>query len=449
MRNASPRSTLRETMTLTNFHHHSTTRTAAPLLTLLLMGMTLASTLWAEQTAIEGPDVTVIYLPNISHWQDSGAPGVHAYAVGTTSCNIGTEPLWWCNDEGDPFCETNQHPVIGQNLYRLKDDRFEQIGMSWLKHGFFSVNSNDPACGNCQQPPHGGDQLGVGCTDPYGSGLNGSRPLGMRSEVNAATGEFPYPYTEVPSPTQVDQRIQVDEADLDPALNPGARYWVEGHYVAADDAADGNALNNASYREVTVESNYDLTLIGSTVREQPAIAVWSAVDPQVSLVDVDIPNSEPTQRFHAARRVSGGGGSWHYEYAIHNLNSDRSARLFRVELDPGATITNAGFHDVEHHSGEPYTTTDWTITVDSPPGSVEWSTDTFATDQNANALRWGTMFTFWFDADVPPAGALHTLELFKPGVPSSVLVEFPDGEWIFQDGFESGDTSNWSSSTQP
>ena len=80
---------------------------------------------------------------------------------------------------------------------------------------------------------------------------------------------------------------------------------------------------------------------------------------------------------------------------------------------------------------------------------MEWSTDTFATDQNANALRWGTMFTFWFDADVPPAGALHTLELFKPGVPSSVLVEFPDGEWIFQDGFESGDTSNWSSSTQP
>ena len=41
-----------------------------------------------------------------------------------------------------------------------------------------------------------GSALGVGCSDPYGSGLNGSQNgLGPRYEVNPHTGVFPYPYT--------------------------------------------------------------------------------------------------------------------------------------------------------------------------------------------------------------------------------------------------------------
>ena len=80
-------------------------------------------------------------------------------------------------------------------------------------------------------------------------------------------------------------------------------------------------------------------------------------------------------------------------------------------------LSNAGFFDVDHHSGEPYETTDWTIAIDGPAGTIEWSTDTFAVDENANALRWGTMFSFWFDSDTAPTNAVHTLEFFKPGDP--------------------------------
>jgi hypothetical protein len=94
------------------------------------------------------------------------------------------------------YCDSDQQPVIAQNLYRLAGGRFEQIGMSWLKHGFLSTNSPNAAC-NPQQPcagaPFGGDQLGVGCTDTYTGSLNGHRPAGMRSEVNATTGTFPFP----------------------------------------------------------------------------------------------------------------------------------------------------------------------------------------------------------------------------------------------------------------
>lgn len=114
-----------------------------------------------------------------------------------------------------------------------------------------------------------------------------------------------------------------------------------------------------------------------------------------------------------------------------------------MQLDSSATITNAGFHDVDHHSGEPFETTDWTITIDSPAGSIQWATDEFGTDEDANALRWGSMFTFWLDADVSPAGATHTLEFFKPGAPTEMEIDFVDGFLLFLDGFESGDTMIW------
>jgi len=405
----------------------------------------------AEQNANVGPDVTVFELYSPDHYGSVGT--IHAYAVGTVSCNQGTEPLNWC-DENNNGCadgaDVTDHPVIAQNLYRLKEGRFEQLGMSWLKHGFLSVNGSRAGCGDgsCEIPPEGGDQLGVGCTDPYGAGLNGSRPLGRRSTTNASTGEHP-----VRPPNGgsgfIAERLQVEEADIDPSLNAGAQYWVEGHYVAPDDAMDGNGLNNASFNLASFDGAFNMTLSGGTVQEQAAIYAWPAADPEVEVLKVDAPFSNPAERFYAARRVTPGAGTWHYEYAIQNLNSDRSAQAFRIQFGSNATITNVGFRDVEHHSGEPYDTTDWDMTVDSPPGSVVWSTATFVPAEDANALRWGSMFSFWFDADVPPAGSVHTLEFFKPGGPSEVEINFPDGDWIFQDGFESGDTSAWSDATQP
>jgi hypothetical protein len=392
-----------------------------------------------------GPDVTVYSLDGVQNFGAVG--GVRAYAIGTRSCNQGDVPLNWCDEPGGCGGGTTDedHPVIAQNLYRLKDGRFEQIGMSWLKHGFTALQISAPGCGTGSCQATNGNFLGVGCTDPYSTGLNGSRPLGLRSEVNAASGEFPFPYTEIGSNDIADQRMQVRETDLDPSQNPGALYWIEGQYVAPDDAAAGNGLNNASYQAVTVNgTTFNISASGPTVQELPAIAAWQVVDPLVELMPADVP-STPVERFHVARKVTDlGGGSFHYEYAIHNLNSDRSARSFTVDFPGAATISNAGFHDVDHHSGEPYATTDWTIDT-STPGAVIWSTLPFATDANANALRWGTMFSFWFDATAPPAGIGHTIGLFKPGSPADIQFSMAAG--IFEDGFESGNTTVWSSTT--
>lgn len=405
----------------------------------------------SRAVAAGGPDVTVLSFTDVLSY--GSASGYAAYALGTTSCNRGDAPLTWCNPFSGTPCSPGSgpedHPVIAQNLYRLKNGRFEQIGMSWLKHGFASLNAAAGGCTgsagqSCQQPPAGRTQLGVGCIDPYDAATNGWQAvLGPRSEVNATTGIFPYPFSSSASPAVYDKRIKVDVEDVDPALNIGATYWMEGQYVASDDAAAGNSLNNASYRQVTVGAgtSYPLSLFETFVEQQPAIYAWKAQDPSVVLVNADLPGPI-AERFHVGRKVTSlGGGLWHYEYAVHNFNSDRAARAFSVEFTTPANFSNVGFKDIEHHSGEPYAGTDWSAS--STSSLLSWSTNTFANDQNANALRFATMFNFWFDADQPPTRVVdHSLDLFKPGSPDSL--GFTIGNELFGDGFESGGTGNWS-----
>ena len=46
-----------------------------------------------------------------------------------------------------------------------------------------------------------------------------------------------------------------------------------------------------------------------------------------------------------------------------------------------------------------------------------WSTQTYDQNENANALRWGTMYNFWFDADAPPVaeGEEPSVKVFELG----------------------------------
>jgi hypothetical protein len=377
----------------------------------------------------DGPDVVVFALQDINYYGTSG--GINAYAVGTTSCNRGDAPVTWISGN-------NQHPVIGQNMYRVKNGRFEQIGQSWLKHGFLSVNGD--SCGTCVDPPQGGAQLGVNCSDPYGWSLNGSQgtnDLGPRAHVNATTGVYIFPfengdvangYFDPPNPTTViDRRLQVPVADVDPAQNAGAAYFVEGHYVTSDDAQWNNGRNNASYRRINVTSaSATPSFNGGTLESQPAIYAWQSVSTGVTITpaeyDIQFASRTITSRFLIGNRVvDNGNGTWTYMYAIHNLNSDRGARSLSIPLD-GVDITQGsiGFKDVAYHSGEPFSGTDWANTVGST--SIEWSTSTFAQNPNANALRWGTTYTFWFTANTAPRQGPATLGLFKSGSPEALTV---------------------------
>jgi len=381
--------------------------------------------------ATVGPDVIVGSLPNISKYGTVG--GISAYAIGTTSCNIGDEGLLWCDTVVAGLCNQTQHPVIAQNMYRLKDGRLEMIGMSWLKHGFCALSGS--LCSPCQFDPWGCDMLGVGCSDPYDSSLNGSQGgLGPRSQVNPTTGIFPYPFSAPGAPATIGRRVQVPMVTLDPAQNGGALYFGEGHYVAADDAAANNDNNNASYRQMTIgtftSGSWTISLVGGTAQQKHGIQAWrdhglgvGIPDLNVSIQNVDV---DADGRFIVAHKVSDNGdGTWHYEYAVFNQNSDRGARSWFVPIPPGVAVTNVSQNIVNHHSGEPYASDAWTMGV--PCGGVLWNTQTHAQNSNANALRWSTMFNFRFDADTPPAAGTASLGLFKSGVGAhpNVAVQVP------------------------
>ncbi len=344
---------------------------------------------------------------------------ISGYAIGTTSCNNGDTLLFWIDNGPDD----DQHPVIAQNLFRLRDGRFEQIGMSWLKHGFCAADSQ--TCENCITDGNC-DTLQIGCSDVYGSSINGNSIfLGPRSEVNPSTGAFPFPFS-LPTGTNAG-RLQVDIDDLDPTLNVGALYFGESQYITPDDAGTANANNNNAYRATSVgplnSGIYNLSFTGSTFQQEPAINAWQAADAAVTLVNVDVAGDG---RFILGYKASDNlDGTWHYEYALLNMNSDRSGQAFSVPVGSGVTITTNGFHDIHHHSGDGVDGvnndgTDWAFSEGS--GNAEWSSETVAQEANANALRWGTLYNFRFDADTPPVPVTATITLFATGSPGDVTV---------------------------
>jgi hypothetical protein len=213
-------------------------------------------------------------------------------------------------------------------------------------------------------------------------------------------------------------------------LNAGASYFVDGHYVTRDDAAAGNGNNNVSYRPIDIAPrdpqtnppSFRAAVTGATQDEQPALRVWHVRDPSVVQSDA---RAAGDGLFILAAKATDlvGTGLWRYEYALYNMNSDRSGQSLTIPVAVGASVQNIGFHDVDYHSGEPWDGTDWASSA--PTGKIVWSTDTYTVNPNANALRWGTLYNFRFDSNALPGPTIVTLGLFKPspGFPPDIPID--------------------------
>jgi hypothetical protein len=207
-----------------------------------------------------GPDVTVGDLPDISNGAPMVVNGISydSLGLGTICCNKGNQTLNWKNSGTD-----SRHPVIGQNLFRLQNGRFEQIGQGWLKHAFHSLQGSlcesylGFACARTTtgNPPVAiGSELPRGCSDTYSSALSNTTGLGPKWQVDASTGLFAFPF----AGDAAARGVRVRPSEIGGA---GSRYFTEAQYVSADDAAAGNKNNNASWREVGVSG---VCCIGST-----------------------------------------------------------------------------------------------------------------------------------------------------------------------------------------
>jgi subtilisin-like proprotein convertase family protein len=383
-----------------------------------------------------GPDVIV---GDLSSMQQFGSNVTQVgVAIGTTSCNNGTVGLNWS------AMPNTDHPVIPQNLYRMSggaanDERFEQIGQSWLKHAFAAVNGN--ACGfGCSSS---GSGLRPGCSDPYGASLNASQSgLGSRAWVNPFTGIFPSTARDhtghSDSSAEPTHRALVAMNDLNTTMNPGAVYFGEAQYVTPHEYSwcqshpgECNMYNNVSYRQFTVSGTTSFTFVAAapTVRTVPAINAW----PGATINPIEPEPGVDGRAFVAYKVTNPSAGVWHYEYALYNQNLDRGIQSFSVPLGCGITLTNLGFHAPLNHPGivndgtqgsAGYGNAPWTS--NQTASGVSWSTETFAQNQNANAIRWGTLYNFRFDSDKPPLATNATIGYFKNGAPSSVAILAPN-----------------------
>jgi hypothetical protein len=372
----------------------------------------------------QGPDVICGDLTGVMNYNT--ANGMDAVALGTTSCNVGNAELNWIPG-------TVNHPLMGSQVYKYSvvagASRFESLGQSWLKHAFVAVSGN--LCCPCTSSGTG-QRLGVGCSDTYGASSNGSvSNLGPKYQVNPHTGTYVAP---PPHPSGGNNgRVQILLGELAPS-SANVRYFGEMAYVALDDAQSNNNDNNVSYKELTCvlgsgSAGFTFAQSGATARMLPAIHAWQLVDPAVALTTIDVPeDSSPpydgTARVILASRVTDlGGGTWHYEYALYNQNSERAIAAFSVPVSHAANVTNIGFRDVPYFGGDglggvDFDGTDWTS---SHAGDVlTWSTTPFATNPSSNALRWESAYNFRFDADVGPASGTVTLGQYK--VVNDVLV---------------------------
>ena len=392
-------------------------------------------------TLVPGPDIIVGDLPDMVQVGSEGSQV--GLGVATTSCNNGDQPV---NFHALP--ETD-HPFFPQNFYRMSGgadnlERFEQIGQAWIKHAFGADELDECNLGcdtsNCVQF----SQLCPGCADPYLADENGwYQLLGSRAWVNPFTGFF----LSDPDPTNhtghndigASHRIRVNVSDLNTTLNAGATYFAEAQYLTPQEYAwcqahpgQCNMYNNASYRQFLVSgtTNFTFSPVGETLRMKPAINGWTGA--MVNQVEPD-PGNDGIW-FMGYKVSNPTAGVYHYEYALYNQNLDRAIQSFSVPLGVGANISNIGFHAPPQEpgwandnipGGQGYSSAEWAVTQDG--SSITWSTETFAQNQAANAIRFGTLYNFRFDADQPPQSADATVGFFKTGSPFMVAVQGPAG----------------------
>lgn len=365
------------------------------------------------------------YIGELAEMRQFGREGdVIGCGIDTPLCNAGDEPLdWFANP--DP-----RHPIAVFNFYRRSASRLEQIGQSWAKHGFGAAQQD--VCGFGCIPHPNSTRLGAGCSDTYDAGTNAAfNFLGPRSEINPWTGTYLFEGSYLDEHSgdphdSIDHRLQIHDADL-AAIGPEITYICEVYIVCHDDV---DHLNSVAWEAVDLSGapGDDWTFDVSAAQTQigPAINSWTGAS-QVAIPPQPVDDG---RCFLSWKTTANGNGTWHYEYALLNLDMDRGVQALKINMPASVTLTNIGFHAVEAH-GEGLSNAPWTATRDA--GGLTWATQTFGQNPLANALRWGTMYNYWFDAGIAPGTGSATLDIFKPGTPTSLSatgVQTPGGSCV-------------------
>ena len=369
----------------------------------------------AQSNEIPGTDVSLGLLQQLVSQGRTGTfpNGLNAVSMSTTSCNFGSVNVPWF----EPMNE--DHPFIAFLIAREDDSgRLIQISdRSYVKHGFFALSNSQ--CIPCQQPQPSGTFLGVGCSDTYDTFNNALNfYLAPADEIDPWLGTWeaecsffdaglnPTPQTECDgnrsfsffqanSLGPIGNRVQLTDQDLSSDGNPS--FFYSSQYVVRGEP-EANRTNNIGSRGFipNFNGNQWTFQVGLSLLEGSILQRWSGA------TVTSEKNGNDDGRVYVGVKVTGPvDGLWHYEYALHNRDNNRGVDSVRVPICDVANISNFGFHDVDDAGGN-----DWTASVQGGEVVVTGS---------GNALRWNTIYNFWFDSPAAPVAGDITLVQADPG----------------------------------
>ena len=400
---------------MVNLSHHFAATAAGSLL--------FASMLCAQSNAVPGIDVGLYDMRSAAAYGRRGPAypnGETGFVIGHSFCNSGIVHVPW-EDQNPDGSMTDTYPKIAFLIARESDGRIVQVsGRSFLKHSGTPFNFSSGPCAPCQSGPSA--TMRIGCSDTYGPGFNGNRNnLGPAEEIDPWLGTWDSvgSYFDRGDPAvaggaaadnfkslnssmtfnfdDIKNRITCREVEL---AVPGAQFFGQVQIVIQGEPGD-NRDNNQIARPLDITYNsmdddWSIGLAGTAI-------VGSVLDRWSGSTSAKARNGDDDGHFRVAVKVTpNGDGTWHYEYAVQNVDNARGAATLRIPLAAGASVTNVGFHDID---GDPLN--DWVFSQSSTEIQFGAGVD--------NALDWNNFYNFWFDCSEAPSTGSVALDQARPG----------------------------------
>ncbi len=386
---------------------------------LVSLAATFASLLPAQSNIVVGLDGRLEILDNITYWGRRGPAypgGEVGLSMRNTMCNPGSVSIPWFAQMAE------NHPKFGFIITRLHGDRMVQISdRSYCKHAFTSASTSG-ACGPCNGI--GGTMMGVTCSDTYSAGNNASRGnLGPADEINPWLGTWNHlgsyfdqgdPNVGAPgnndgnqSPINVGtdavkNRVTVKESDLQVA---GAQYFYGIHLIHEGEsvANRGDNLKSRGMQASWTGSTWSVSNTGIGEVFGSILQHWTGAD-----LNAGRNGNDDGRFFVASKATSLGGGNYHYEYAVHNVDNHRGGATLRVPIDAAAVASNFSFRDIDGNA-----LNDWT--------AARVGNEVVFTAPSTNALNWNTIYNFGFDANFAPGNSAVQIDEARLG-PGNLFV---------------------------
>ena len=117
-----------------------------------------------------------------------------------------------------------------------------------------------------------------------------------------------------------EERLSIEDADLDPQLHPGSQ-WIAEVYVIQP--ADVDPFSNHAWEPVGISGSagatWDIDMTAASINS-PIQDAW----PGAEVVTVSPPGIGDGHLYLASKVTDLANGTWRYEYALYNLTGVES-----------------------------------------------------------------------------------------------------------------------------